>query len=320
MKRIPTTTPSTATASTLAATVRCTTSKPTPVTTAAAGSTPLSSSSFSLGPTWAGSALPAQVGPKLKLLLDNGVLPAAAVVTGVGLLVVQRTVAASVEAVAVLGVVVGILFILAALWVRSLYVTAIYDRLRTHALSLADFQQALGRPSPDQVAELQGYIRSGEDKVRQFATAALGKASPEAFAAMIPELLAADDRVVRRLALQMAGPATVTVDQLKVAADDPDGWVRAAAAVAGANLKWATADELLRALWESNVPEDRAAAVWAAAFVGGVERIVAAMLDGDSRVRLEAIRSFAKMKGNVAGISDPLIACLRDDDILSLIH
>jgi len=262
-----------------------------------------------------GSALPAQVGPKLKLLLDNGVLPGAAVVTGLGLLVVQRTIAASVEAVAVLGVVVGILFILAALWVRSLYVTAIYDRLRTHALSLADFQQALGRPSPDQVAELQGYIRSGEDKVRQFATAALGKASPEAFAAMIPELLAADDRVVRRLALQMAGPATVTVDQLKVAADDPDGWVRAAAAVAGANLKWATADELLRALWESNVPEDRAAAVWAAAFVGGVERIVAAMLDGDSRVRLEAIRSFAKMKGNVAGISDPLIACLRDDDI-----
>jgi hypothetical protein len=262
-----------------------------------------------------GSALPAQVGPKLKLLLDNGVLPGAAVVTGLGLLVVQRTIAASVEAVAVLGVVVAILFILAALWVRSLYVTAIYDRLRTHALSLADFQQAVGRPSPDQVAELQGYIRSGEGKARQFATAALGKVSPEAFSAMIPELLASDDRVVRRLALQMAGPATVTVDQLKVAADDPDGWVRAAAAVAGANLKWATADELLRALWESNLVEDRAAAVWAAAFVGGHERIVAAMRDGDPRVRLEAVRSFAKMKGDVVGISDPLIARLRDDDI-----
>ena len=262
-----------------------------------------------------GNALPAQVGPKLKLLLDNGVLPGAAVLTGVGLLVVQRTIAAGVETLAVMGVVVGILFILAALWVRSLYVTAIYDRLRTHALSLADFQQALGRPSPEQIAELQGYIRSGDDKIRQFATAALGKASPEAFTAMLPELLASGDRIVRRLALQMASPAAVTVEQLKSAAEDSDGWVRAAAAVAGANRKWETADELLRALWESNVAEDRAAAVWAAAYVGGHERVVAAMRDGDPRVRLESIRSFAKMKGDVSGIADPLIACLRDDSI-----
>jgi len=262
-----------------------------------------------------GSALPAQVGPKLKLLLDNGVLPGAAVVTGVGLLVVQRTVAAGVEAVAVLGVAIGILFILAALWVRSLYVTAIYDRLRTHALSLADFQQALGRPSPEQISELQVYIRTSDDKVRQFATAALGKASPEAFAAMLPELLTAGDRVVRRLALQMAAPASITVEQLEVAADDPDGWVRAAAAVAGANRKWERSDALLRALWESSVTEDRAAAVWAGAFVGDHETIATAMRDRDARVRLESIRSFAKMKGEVAGISDPLIACLRDDDI-----
>jgi hypothetical protein len=262
-----------------------------------------------------GNALPAQVGPKLKLLLDNGVLPGAAVLTGVGLLVVQRTIAAGVETLAVMGVVVGILFILAALCVRSLYVTAIYDRLRTHALSLADFQQALGRPSPEQVAELQGYIRTGDDKIRQFATAALGRASPEAFAAMLPELLAGDDRIVRRLALQMAPAASVTVEQLKTAAADSDGWVRAAAAVAGANRKWETADDLLRDLWESNVAEDRAAAVWAAAYAGGVERIVAAMGDGDPRVRLESIRSFAKMKGEVAGIADPLIACLRDDNI-----
>src|ERR1700694_4283584 len=47
-----------------------------------------------------GNALPAQVGPKLKLLLDNGVLPGAAVLTGVGLLVVQRTIAAGVETLA----------------------------------------------------------------------------------------------------------------------------------------------------------------------------------------------------------------------------
>ena len=267
-----------------------------------------------------GSALPAQVGPKLKLLLDNGVLPGAAVVTGVGLLVVQRTIAASVETVAIIGVVIGILFILAALWVRSLYVTAIYDRLRTHALSLADFQQAIGRPTPEQVAELQGYIRSGDDKVRQFATAALGKASPEALAAMLPELLAGSDQVVRRLALQMAAPAAVTVEQLEVAAEDPDGWVRAAAAVAGANRKWGRSDGLLRALWESKLSEERAAAVWAAAFAGGQETsrqatIVAAMRDRDPRVRLESIRSFAKMKGDVTGITDPLIECLRDDDI-----
>src|SRR6202158_6382186 len=51
-----------------------------------------------------GSALPAQVGPKLKLLLDNAVLPGAAVVTGVGLLVVQRTVAGGVVGLAGLGV------------------------------------------------------------------------------------------------------------------------------------------------------------------------------------------------------------------------
>jgi Cyclic nucleotide-binding domain len=262
-----------------------------------------------------GSALPAQVGPKLKLLLDNGVLPGAAVLTGVGLLVVQRTVAAGVEAVAVLGVAVGIMFILAALWVRSLYVSAIYDRLRTHALSLADFQQAIGRPSPEQIAELQGYIRTGEAKVRQFATAALGKASPEGLAAMLPELLEEGDPVVRRLALQMAAPASVTVAQLEAAAADPDGWVRAAAAVAGANRKWERSGDLLQALWKSSVRDDRAAAVWAAAFVADHQAIVVAMGDADPRVRLESIRSFAKMKGEVDGISDPLIACLRDDDI-----
>ena len=48
---------------------------------------------------------------------------------------------------------------------------------------------------------------------------------------------------------------------------------------------------------------------------GVQETIVSAMRDGDARVRLESIRSFAKMKGDVAGISDPLIACLRDDNI-----
>jgi hypothetical protein len=264
-----------------------------------------------------GSALPAQVTPKLKLLLDNAVLPGAAVVTGVGLVLVQRTGAAGVEVVAVIGIAMALVFIFAAFRVRELYVSAIYDRLRTHALSLADFQQALGRPNPEQIAELQGYIRGGEGRVREFATAALGKASPEVFAAMLPELLASDDPTVRRLGLQLAQPDAITGDQLESAGEDADGWVRAGAAVAGATRqdRWPRSDEIMRALWRSTSTEDRAAAVWAAAFVGGGETVVEAMSDGEQRVRLEAIRSFAKMKGDVAGISGPLIACLREDDV-----
>ena len=264
-----------------------------------------------------GSALPAQVTPKLKLLLDNAVLPGAAVVTGVGLFLVQRLGAASVEVVAVLGIVMAIIFIFAAYRVRGLYVSAIYDRLRTHALSLADFQQALGRPNPEQIAELQGYIRGGEGKVREFATAALGKASPQAFGAMLPELLSSADPTVRRLGLQLAQPDAITVEQLESAGVDADGWVRAAAAVAGATRqdRWGRSDELMRALWHSAATEDRSAAVWAAAFVGEGETVVEAMRDGDQRVRLEAIRSFAKMKGDVAGVAGPLIACFRDDDV-----
>src|SRR5260370_16550829 len=94
---------------------------------------------------------------------------------------------------------------------------------------------------------------------------------------MLPELLSSDDRIVRRLALQMAPPASITVEQLRAAAEDSDGWVRAAAAVAGATRKWGTADELLRALWESNVAEDRAAAVWPPASTRRPEKILAAM-------------------------------------------
>ena len=264
-----------------------------------------------------GSALPAQVTPKLKLLLDNAVLPGAAVVTGAGLFLVQRMGAASVEVVAVLGIAMAVVFIVAAFRVRGLYVSAIYDRLRTHALSLADFQQALGRPNPEQIAELQGYIRDGEGKVREFATAALGKASPQAFTAMLPELLVSSDPVVRRLGLQLAPADAISGDQLESAARDEDGWVRAAAAVAGATRSdsWARSDELMGALWRSAAIEDRAAAVWAAAFVGAGETVVDAMRDGDQRVRLEGIRSFAKLKGDVAGVSGPLITCLRDDDI-----
>src|SRR5260370_41101551 len=110
---------------------------------------------------------------------------------------------------------------------------------------------------------------------------------------MLPELLSSDDRIVRRLALQMAPPASITVEQLRAAAEDSDGWVRAAAAVAGATRKWGPADERLRALGESNVAEDRAAAGWAAAATGGRERIVAAVRDGGPPRRRGPISRFA---------------------------
>ncbi|TAN32849.1 cyclic nucleotide-binding domain-containing protein [bacterium] len=264
-----------------------------------------------------GTALPAQVSPKLKLLLENAVLPGAAVLSGAGLLLVQRSGAAGVEVLAVIGIAAGVLFILAALRVRGLYVHAIYERLRTHALSLGDFQQAVGRPSPEQVAELQGFIRGTDDKARQFAAAALGKLSPDVFTAMLPELLAAADPVVRRLALQLAPPDSIAVEQLDAAGRDPDGWVRAAAAVAGATRKerWSRSDEVMGELWRSHASTDRAAAVWAAAFVGAQEMVAEAMRDAEPRVRLEAIRSFAKMKAQVANVSAGVIACLRDGDV-----
>jgi hypothetical protein len=263
------------------------------------------------------TALPAQVGPRLKFLMDNAVLPGAAVVSGVGLFLVQSAVTASVEVLAVIGIVVGALVTVAALRVRGLYVGAIYGRLRTHALSLADFKQALGKPNPEQVKELQGYIRGADEKIRQFAAAALGKTAPEAFAGMLPELLASEDPVVRRLAFQMSPPNAVTAAQLAAAEDDPDGWVRAAVAVVlitrnGASMR---SSAILGRLWGAEDLEARAAAVWAAAFIDGQDAVVEAMRDREPRVRLEALRSYAKMKGEVVGMAEPLIACLRDTDV-----
>ena len=263
------------------------------------------------------SAVPAQVGPKLKFLLDNVVLPGAAVISGVGLFVVQRTINASIEFLAVIGIIVAVLFILAAFRVRGLYVSAIYQRLRTHAISLGDFQRALGTPSPEQIAELQSYIRQGDTKARQFAAAALGKVAPEAFSAMLPELLAATDPLVRRLGFQMAPPETVTIDQLQAAMDDEDGWVQGAVAVAGARRRppWDEVGEVLRRLNGSTEVMHRAAAVWAASFLGDHQAVVTALTDEDARVRLEGIRSFAKMKADVPGASPGLVACLRDADV-----
>jgi hypothetical protein len=264
-----------------------------------------------------GSALPAQVGPRLKLLLDNAVLPGAAVLTGVGLLLVQQLVPASVEVLAVIGIVLAILFIAAALRVRGLYVSAIYERLRTHAVSLSDFQRALGRPTPAQIDELVGFIRGGEDKSRSFAAAALGRLAPETFVAMLPELLASPDALVRRLGLQLAPSKSVTDAQLQAAENDPDGWVVAAAAVAGAahDPPWEQSGVLLHRLWHSVDSGRRAAAVWAAAFTADRRTVVDGMQDRDARVRVEAIRSFAKLKADVPEAAGALVACMRDEDI-----
>jgi cyclic nucleotide-binding protein/HEAT repeat protein len=264
-----------------------------------------------------GGALPAQIGPKLKFLLDNVVLPGGAVLSGAGLLVLQGLTGGSVEVLAVIGMIVACFFILAALRVRGLYVGAIYERLRTHAISLSDFQQALGAPTPEQIAELQGFIRQGDDKVKQFAAAALGKLAPDAFASLVPELLASDDAMVRRMALQMAPPEAISNDQLGAAAFDADPWVRAAAAVAGAAKKppWEGSTAVLDRLRDTSDVQHRAAAVWAASFAGDQETVASAMTHSESRVRLEALRSFAKMRANVRGAAPALIACMHDADL-----
>ena len=263
------------------------------------------------------AALPAQVGPKLAFLNNNAVLPGAAVLTGLGLFLYQRLAAGNLELLAVLGMIVACLFILAALWVRGLYVGAIYQRLRTHAISLGDFQRALGSPNAEQVAELQTYIREGDARGRQFAAAALGKVAPEAFASMLPELIKAPDPFVRRLAFQMGSPEAITTDELEGAVDDEDPWVQGAVAVAGARKQppWERSGELFRSLQASPDVTHRAAAVWAASFLGDHATVAAALVDAQPRVRLEGILSFAKLKAGVPNSSAGLIACLRDEDV-----
>jgi hypothetical protein len=264
-----------------------------------------------------GGALPAQVVPRLVFLLDYVVLPGAALVSGVALLVLQASLGADMEVLALTGLAIAILYIAAGWNVRAHYVDAIYTRLRNHALSLADFHQAVGRVSADEVAELQGFIRGADDRTREFAAAALARGAPDAFAAMLPELIASSDAVLRRLAFQMAPPDRIGAGDLESAREDADGWVRAAAAVAGVmrSERWEASDGLLKALDESDEPHDRAAAAWAAAFVGDSATIVRSLRDAEPAVRLEALRSFARMKGQVAGCEDAMVACMRDTDV-----
>jgi hypothetical protein len=264
-----------------------------------------------------GGALPAHVLPRLLFLLDYAVLPGAALLSGAGLLLLQWTLGADVEVLAIAGVALGACFIAAGWNVRAHYVEAIYARLRAHALSLSDFQQAVGRPTPDEVAELREFMRGPDDATREFAAAALARAAPDVFASMLPELLGSADPVLRRLGFQMASPESIGVDDLEAARGDADGWVRAAAAVAGVmrSERWDGSDDLLRELDASREPHDRAAAAWAAAFVGDAATVVRSLRDAEAKVRLEALRSFARMKGEVAGSEDAMLTCLRDPEV-----
>src|SRR5207237_8961889 len=123
--------------------------------------------------------------------------------------------------------------------------------------------------------------------------------------------------VIRRLALQLGPPERITSEQLARARKDENGWVRAAAAVAGTTGPNAGdgPDGVLAGLRDASDPQDRAAAVWAAAFLADEGAIARGMRDPDPQVRLEAIRSFARMKGEVREIAEPLVACLRDADV-----
>ena len=256
-----------------------------------------------------GGALPAQVVPKLQLLMNNAILPGGALLSGLLLLLVQAAIAETAETLAVIGVLVAIGFVAAAWWVRSLYLDAIYARLRTHALSLADYQQAVGRPAADEIAELQQHIRGDSARVREVAAAALANGAPEAFAAMVPELLAAHDPVLRRIAVQMAPDGALSAAHLDVASADEDPWVRAAAAVASGD------QDALAGLRSHHDSAARSAAVWAAVALGDHATIAAAMGDAEPGVRREALRSFARLKGDVDGVDGALITCLTDADI-----
>ena len=256
-----------------------------------------------------GGALPAQVVPKLQLLMNNAILPGGALVSGLLLLLVQAAITETAQALAIIGVVIAIGFVAAAWWVRSLYLDAIYARLRTHALSLADFQQAIGRPAADEIAELQQHIRGDSPRLRELAAAALANAAPDAFGAILPELLVSKDAVLRRLAVQLAPAGALSAAHLDVASGDEDPWVRAAAAVASGD------HEALAGLRAHDDARARSAAVWAAAALSDHATVVAAMGDVDSAVRLEALRTFARMKGDVDDVDAALIACLTDADI-----
>jgi CRP-like cAMP-binding protein len=263
------------------------------------------------------SALPEQVRPRLATLQDNLVLPGSAALTGVALLGIGFFFgSASVLFLAGVGIAVSVTLLAMAIWVRSLYLSAVFQRLRSHTLSLADLELAIGRPSPEEVEELKGHIASDDPEVRRFAAAALGSLAEDAFRELAPGFLASDDPELRRLVFQLSPPGGVAAGLLDIGARDPDPWVAAAAAVAGleATAGWGRSREVLDELARSDEAESRAAAVWAAAFAGDERLIVEGLADPRPRVRLEAISSFARLKGEDASAIEALLPGLGDAD------
>src|SRR5439155_964026 len=54
---------------------------------------------------------------------------------------------------------------------------------------------------------------------------------------------------------------------------------------------------------------------WAAAFVADDGTVVTALRDADPGVRLEGIRSLARMKGQVTGVAEALLGCMCDAQV-----
>lgn len=262
-----------------------------------------------------GGALPEQVAPRLKHLQDNLVLPGAAALTGGVLLIVSGFYGrASQTFLAAAGIAVCLAFLAATAWVRSLYVNAVYQRLRSHTLSMADLELALGRPTPLEVDELKSFIGSEGEEVREFAAAALGRLAPDRFLEMVPALAVSADAGLRRLAFALPKPGSVALTLIEVGNADRDPWVAGAAAAAGVRFRsdWQPGHDRLRELQEAGDPASRAAGTWAAAQLGDAVQVARALADPAPMVRLEAVRSYARLKGHVPGSATGLVQCLRD--------
>ena len=202
-------------------------------------------------------ALPEQVRPRLAALQDNLVLPGSAALAGIGLLVVGFfNGSASVLFLAGVGIAVSVTLLAAAIWVRSLYLSAVFQRLRSDTLSLADLELAIGHPGPEEVEELKGHVASADPEVRRFAAAALGRLAEDAFRELAPGFLASDDPELRRLVFQLSPPGGLRARPLDLGARDPDPWVAAAAAVGGleATAGWGRSREVLDELARSGRP------------------------------------------------------------------
>ncbi|HVD01192.1 MAG TPA: Npt1/Npt2 family nucleotide transporter [Candidatus Dormibacteraeota bacterium] len=263
-------------------------------------------------------ALPEQVRPRLALLQDNLVLPGSAALTGIGLAVIAAFFgSASVLFLAWLGIVVALLFLACALWVRGLYVGAVFQRLRSHTLSLDDLELAVGLRSLGEVSELRGYLAGDDPEIRRFAATALSRVSGEGFAELAPELVLSADPALRRLAFELSPAGALGEDLLAIGAADRDPWVVAAAAVAGSRSRppWARSGELLARLRHSPGAPGRSAAAWAASFTGELEPVQAALADPRAAVRLEAVRSLGRMRSETPGTARSLLTRIGDKDL-----